>query len=140
VPGFRSGFLALQAVARAYSSRLLEEGVVEEPSAKCPVCGVRSETMVRRGGDYFMVCHFCSYEWRVSRGRIMCPYCGALNPISIGIYSDKKRRLGLAHCQECGGTWRCILDETIRAPRQLLPLIALGAEVYRRLLEERPGP
>ncbi|MEB3859658.1 MAG: formate dehydrogenase accessory protein FdhE [Desulfurococcales archaeon] len=139
VPGFRSVFLALQAVARAYALLLLKEGPVEEPSSKCPACGIRSETMVKRGDDYHMVCHFCSYEWVASRGRMMCPYCGTTDPIAIGLYSDKKRRLGLAHCQECGSTWRCVLDETIKAPRQLLPLIALGAEVYRRFLEDRPS-
>ncbi|MCE4613335.1 MAG: formate dehydrogenase accessory protein FdhE [Desulfurococcales archaeon] len=140
LPGFRSGFLALQAVARAYAEAVLKEGIAEEPSAKCPLCGVKSETMARKGSDYVMVCHFCYYEWIVSRDSMMCPYCGAMDPIAIGIYTDKKRRLGLAHCQNCGSTWRCILDEGIRAPRQLLPLIAFGAEIYRRFLEEASGP
>lgn len=137
--GFRSGFLALQAVARAYADAALGEGLAEEPSSRCQLCGAKSETMVKRGEDYVMICHFCYYEWVVSRGRMMCPYCGTADPIAIGIYTDKRRRLGLAHCQNCGSTWRYVMDEGIKAPRQLLPLIAFGAEVYRRFLEEGPS-
>lgn len=133
-PGVRPMLLALQAVARAYADKLLERGVGYEPSARCPVCGLESRTMVKRGRFYNMICHFCGYEWRVS-DKIVCPYCGSRDPVSIGVFSDKARRVALARCQDCGSTWRIIMDEAITAPRILLPLIALKAEAYRSVLE-----
>jgi len=133
-PGARSTLLAVQAVARAYANKLLENGVGYEPSARCPVCGLESKTMVKRGRFYNMVCHFCGYEWRVS-DRIVCPFCGSRDPVSIGVFSDRARRVALARCQDCGSTWRVIMDESINAPRILLPLIALRAEAFRTVLE-----
>ncbi|MCE4599478.1 MAG: formate dehydrogenase accessory protein FdhE [Desulfurococcales archaeon] len=134
-PGAHATLIVLQGIARFYADSVLErEGLGHEPSAKCPLCGAMSETMVKKGDAYTMVCHFCAYQWVVSRRSLMCPYCGSTHPISIGIYSDKKKRIALARCQDCGATWRLILDESIRPPRVLLPLIALGAEAYRPFL------
>ncbi len=130
-PG-RIGLLALQAVARAYADKLLEEqGPGYEPSQYCPVCGTPSQTMVKEERSFYMVCHFCTYKWLVSQRGLLCPYCGNTNPVSIGLFSDRKRRVALALCQECGTLWNIIVDESIKAPRVLLPLIALNAQAYR---------
>ncbi|MCE4602493.1 MAG: formate dehydrogenase accessory protein FdhE [Desulfurococcales archaeon] len=128
--GARAMLLAIQAVARSYADKLLERGVGYEPSARCPVCGLESRTMVRRGRWFNMICHFCGYEWRVSN-RMVCPYCGESNPVAVGVYGDKARRVMLAKCHTCNSTWRVVMDETIRAPRILLPLIALKAEQFQ---------
>ena len=136
-PGVRSTLIALQAVARAYSEGVQSErGLGHQVTGVCSLCGAKSETMVRRGGDYLMVCHFCSYMWVNSRDTIICPYCGNDDPLSIGVYSDRSRRVALARCQECESVWRVILDDSIRAPPIILPLIALGAEAFRRALPE----
>ncbi len=129
-PGARAMLLAIQAVARAYADMLLEKGVGYEPSARCPVCGLESRTMVKRGKWFNMVCHFCGYEWRVS-DKMVCPYCGESNPVAVGAYGDRARRVMLAKCHTCNSTWRVIMDETIKAPRILLPLIALKAEQFK---------
>jgi len=127
-PGAKAALITVQAVARAVA-RLREP--VSLLSARCPVCGAESKTMVVRDALY-MVCHFCGYQWIVSRGEVVCPYCGSNDPISIGVFTDKKRRIGLFTCQECGSTWRAVMDRSIKAPATLLPLIAMGAELFRR--------
>jgi len=134
--GSRSALLVFQAVARAYASHYeRKNGTVEEVTAYCPLCGSESRTMVRVGEEYLMVCHLCGYAWRVSRKTLVCPFCGNSNPFSIGIFMDKDGRLGLAYCQECGSSWRVVLDERVAsAPRILLPLLALAAERLRGAL------
>ncbi|MCE4603615.1 MAG: formate dehydrogenase accessory protein FdhE [Aeropyrum sp.] len=130
--------VVLQAVLRAYSESLEERGIVWSGITHlCPVCGVPSETMVkRRGAEYYMVCHMCFYQWRIARGVPVCPRCGATSPLDVGIITDKSRRIGLAHCQRCGYVWRAILDEHMKIPPTAAPLIALGAERFRPALEE----
>ncbi|ESQ26142.1 MAG: Protein involved in formate dehydrogenase formation [uncultured Acidilobus sp. OSP8] len=134
--GSRSALLVFQAVARAYASHYeRKNGTVEEVTAYCPLCGSESRTMVRVGEEYLLVCHLCGYAWRVSRKTLACPFCGNSNPFSIGIFMDKDGRLGLAYCQECGSSWRVVLDERVAsAPRILLPLLALAAERLRGAL------
>jgi len=127
-PGARAALIVVQAVARLVAEHREPVNLL---SAMCPVCGAESRTMVSRDALY-MVCHFCGYQWIVSRGEVVCPYCGSNDPISIGVFTDKRRRIGLFTCQECGSTWRGILDRSIRAPPILLPLIAYGAEIFRR--------
>ena len=129
----RAVLLAAQAAARAYATAFEESrGMIYEPSAYCPLCGAQSRTMVKDGEDHYMICHFCYYAWRVP-SQPYCPYCGTSHPLSVGLYTGRLRRLALAECQDCGSTWRLILDKSIveRAPRQLLPLIALSAERLR---------
>lgn len=129
--------VVVQAVARCVAEkRLEEEGVRDAQTPFCPVCGAESKTIVVRDTGYHMVCPFCGYEWRVSRDKVICPYCGNSNPISIGVFTDKARRIGLMVCQECGATWRTIMDRNIKAPRILLPIISLGAEAFRKFLHE----
>lgn len=137
-PGFRSVFIAIQAVARAKA--LLYEGAhgkVESPEPVCPVCGAVSKTMVKLGPEeYGMVCPFCGYIWTVSRTGFVCPFCGNRDKLSLGVFTGKKaKRLGLAWCQACGATWYVILDRSIKVPRLLLPVLARGAEIYRGALE-----
>ncbi len=135
-PGGRAILLALQAAARSYAEAVLErEGPASRVSNICPLCGAASETMYRRRGSHYMVCHFCGYTWRVSGEVPACPRCSATPPLDVGIVSDKSRRLGLARCGRCGYTWRIILDEHVRAPLIALPLIALGAERFRGAVE-----
>ncbi|MGC9071396.1 MAG: formate dehydrogenase accessory protein FdhE [Acidilobus sp.] len=137
--GARAALLAFQAVARAYAGAYERaNGIAESMSAYCPLCGSESRTMVRVDQDFVMVCHMCGYAWRVSRGSLKCPFCGNSNPFTIGIFTDKDRRLGLAYCQECGSAWRVIFDENMAsAPRVLLPLLALAAERLRSALPGR---
>jgi len=137
-PGVKAMLLVMQAVARAVAeSRLEEEGPGSELGVTCPVCGAASETMYKRKGAYYMVCHFCGYTWRVRGSELLvCPSCGATAPIDVGVVADKHRRLGLAACQRCGYTWRVIMDEHLKAPLIVLPLIAMGAERFRPALEE----
>ncbi len=132
-PGAKAAFIVVQAVARYLASKTPARDMV---SSRCPVCGAESKTMTVEGDGYYMVCPFCGYAWRVSKDRVVCPFCGSDNPVSIGVYMDRKRRIGLFVCQECGSTWRGILDRSIRAPRILLPLISLGAEAFRAFLRE----
>ncbi len=137
-PGSRAALIVVQAVSRFVAEkRLSAEGPVEAVTPRCPVCGAESRTMVVERDGYYMICPFCTYKWRVSRtGRMVCPFCGSADPIAIGVFTDRKRRLGLFVCQECGATWRGILDRSIRAPRILLPVISLGAEAFRGFVEE----
>lgn len=139
-PGGRAILLALQAVARSYAEEKIKGGVEGRLTNLCPLCGAASETMYRRKGGYYMVCHFCSYTWRVSEAIPRCPRCGGEPPIDVGIVSDKQRRLGLAKCTRCGYTWRIILDEHVKAPLIALPLIALGAERLRETLKNKKTP
>ncbi|MCS7107066.1 MAG: formate dehydrogenase accessory protein FdhE [Acidilobaceae archaeon] len=132
--GFRSALLALQAVARAFAEG--KEAVAEQ-SAFCPLCGARSETIYRRGNKYYMVCHFCTYTWIQSTERPSCPYCGNYSEFSIGMFSDKQKRVALMKCWECGSSWRVILDESIRAPAVAIPLIGMAAEKFRRAAEDQ---
>ncbi len=140
-PGARAVLLVLQAVARAVAESVLErEGPGSELSIYCPVCGAASETMYKRKGAYYMVCHFCGYTWQVTGGDLLvCPSCGATAPIDVGVVADKHKRLGMAACQRCGFRWRVIMDEHLRAPLIVLPLIAMGAERYRPALDEALG-
>lgn len=135
-PGFRAGFLTIQAVARAFAE---EAESVESSDASCPICGSRSETMWKREGDYYMVCHFCGYTWLQSRKRPSCPYCGNKVEISLFIVTDKQRRVALLKCEECKSTWRAVIDETIRAPPILVPLIAMAAEKFRPVVKQVSG-
>lgn len=130
----RVAFAVVQGAARAYA-RAYEEAVgrVEKLTAECPVCGGVTDLVVRRDDGYYAVCPFCYYEWRIGSD-LACPYCGSRDRIGIGIFMDRSRRVGLAHCQTCGTSWKVILDPSIRAPRSILPLIALAAEKYRSLI------
>ena len=123
--------IIVQSLARCIAHHRLVRGVEDRLSPYCPVCGAESRTMVVRQDGYHMVCPFCGYEWRISRSMPRCPWCGNDNPISIGVFTNKQRRIGLMVCQECGNTWRAILDRSIKAPNILLPLISLGAERFR---------
>ncbi len=133
--GSEALLLALQSAARSYSEALSEAGFrVSSVSDKCPVCGAASETMVRRGDGHYMVCHFCSFMWKVSGEAIACPKCGATAPLDVGVFSDKARRIGLVKCWRCGFSWRAVLDVNLKAPPIAYPLIALGAERFREAL------
>ena len=136
VRGARVVLIVLQAIARAYAEKILERGIRVEPSALCPLCGALSETMYKEGGAYYMVCHFCSYTWLVSEGKPICPYCGNQDELSIAVISDKQMRIVLMKCWNCDSTWRTIMDETIKTPLILKPLIAMAAERLRPALEE----
>lgn len=140
-PGAKAALLVVQAVARAVAESLLERvGPGSELSIYCPVCGAASETMYKKRGSYYMVCHFCSYTWRVTGGELLvCPSCGATAPIDVGVVADKHKRVGMAACQRCQFRWRVIMDEHLRAPLIVLPLIAMGAERYRPALDEALG-
>jgi Zn ribbon nucleic-acid-binding protein len=130
----RVAFVVMQGVARTYADLLLErEGVPERLGTRCPVCGAESDILVAEpGGGYSMLCPFCFYKWRLPGGGLRCPRCGSADKFSLGIYTDRNdKRVALLHCQECGFTGRLILDRTIRAPRSVLPLIALGADRFR---------
>jgi len=136
VRGARVVLIVLQAIARAYAEEMLKKGVRVESSAYCPICGAVSETMFKEGGMYYMVCHFCSYKWLVSADKPICPYCGNSDELSIGVLGDKQMRVALVKCWKCGATWRAIMDETIKTPLILKPLIAMAAEKFRKVLEE----
>jgi len=132
IRGARSSLIALQAVSRFFADKYLgTKGEIKRESAFCPICGSESKTMVKEGNRYKMVCHFCGYKWTVSEGIIVCPYCGNKDSFSLGLFTDKERRVGLVYCQNCGTSWRIVLDETIKAPTITLPLIAIGAEKFR---------
>ncbi|MCE4600722.1 MAG: formate dehydrogenase accessory protein FdhE [Desulfurococcales archaeon] len=126
--------IIIQSLARCIAEQRLAMEIEEKLTPYCPVCGAESHTMVVREKGYHMVCPFCGYEWRISKDRPRCPWCGNDNPISIGVFTNRQRRIGLMVCQECGSTWRAILDRRIRAPNILLPLISLGAEAFRTFM------
>ncbi len=130
----RLAFILIQGAARAYA-RAYEEayGRAEALTAECPLCGGSSDVMVKREDGYYMVCPFCFYEWRTG-AEVACPYCGSTDRLAIGMFMDRARRVALAHCQDCGSSWKVVLDPSIRAPRVLLPLIALAAEKYKALI------
>lgn len=136
VKGAKIALIVLQAIARAYAEEALKRGVTIETSALCPLCGALSETMIKEEGRYTMVCHFCSYKWVVSEGKPICPYCGNQDELSIAVISDKQMRVALMKCWKCDSTWRAIMDETIRTPLILKPLIAMAAEKFKPALEE----
>ncbi|GAB6147661.1 hypothetical protein [Stetteria hydrogenophila] len=135
----RVAFVATQGALRAYARAYEEEhGVERRGSAVCPVCGGVSDLMVRKGDGYRMVCPYCFYEWLVGE-EAFCPYCGNRDRRFIGVFTDAQGRVGLAYCQACGSAWRVILDPSIKAPRSLLPLIALRAERFRAYLPSGQG-
>ena len=137
-PGAAALLLMLQAVARAYAESYEElYGKGAKGGSDCPICKARSDIMYReQDGSYYMLCPFCFYVWKVSDEKLVCPHCGSRDEVGLGIYSDKAMRVGLLHCQDCGGTTKVILDKAIRAPRPVLPLIALSAEKFRPFLSE----
>ena len=126
--------LAIQAVARAYAEEYeRKNGVVEWEGDRCPLCGTESDAMVVEGDRYYMICPLCGYKWLQSEGSLRCPRCG--EEVKLGVYSDKSGLLGLAKCQGCGHTWHIVLGD-IDAPRIVIPLIAMGAERFRRALPD----
>ena len=134
----RIAFIVIQAVARLKAMHSEQKGLSEKAriTPYCPVCGAESGTMVRYKGAFYMVCPFCGFMWRVS-DTFICPYCGNTDKLRLGVMTGKRsKRLGIAWCQECGRTWRVILDERVvlSVPRLLLPVIAYGAEIYREAL------
>lgn len=133
--GAKASLIALQAVSRLYAEKYKEKnGEILNVSPYCPICGSESKTMIKADNDYKMVCHFCGYIWKVSEKKIVCPYCGNSEEFSLGVFSDKEGRVGLVYCQNCKSSWRIILDESIKAPSILLPLIALGGEKFKGAL------
>ncbi len=134
--GSKGALLAFQAIARSYAEKFAEaRGSIQEVTAFCPLCGSESRTMVKRGNSFFMVCHLCGYAWKVSEGSAVCPFCGNDNKFKIGTFMDKEMRYGLMYCQECGSSWRVILDENMAAaPNIIIPLLAMGAERFRSAL------
>lgn len=139
VDPYRSGgvLLVVQGILRGLSEELKRKGYMWSGiSHRCPVCGVESETMVRRDEGFYMVCHMCFYTWLVSRGIPVCPRCGATVPLEVGIFTDKSRRIGLGFCSRCGYTWRVLLDQFMSVPDHAAPLIALGAERFRPAMEK----
>ncbi|BBE42538.1 formate dehydrogenase accessory protein FdhE [Conexivisphaera calida] len=127
--------LAIQAVARAYAEKYeRRNGVSSVKDNTCPLCGTESDTMIVEGREYYMICPMCGHKWRVSEGSPVCPRCG--EDRKLGVYSDRGGMLGLATCQSCGYSWHMILGK-IDAPRIMLPLIAMGAERFRRALPDR---
>jgi len=134
IKGINSAFIVIQSVARCLANTMLNHNKIDDLTPYCPVCGAESKTMVLMDDGYNMVCPFCHYVWRISKNTLRCPYCGNSNPVSLGVFSDRTRRIGLVVCQECGSTWRIIMDRNIKAPRSLLPLISLGAEAYKRFV------
>ncbi len=131
----RPAFLALQALARVYAEEYeAVRGPGSSDNASCPLCGSISDVAAHDGRSYYMVCTLCFYKWSLGR-EVSCPYCRSRDPLAIGLFMDQQRRVALAHCQECGSSWKIILDPGLarRAPRLVLPLIALAAEKYRGL-------
>ncbi len=140
-PHARAAFIAMQALARAYADKLLEvEGPREMLGTKCPVCGVESDIIrAEADGGYSMVCPFCFYTWRIPGRGLRCPRCGSSDPFALGVYTGRAdKRVALLYCQDCGFTGRLILDRSIRAPRSVHPLIAMGADRFRAYVED-PG-
>ncbi len=132
--GAQAALLAIQAFARAYAEKYeSKNGAVEWRGGSCPLCGTESRAMIRENGDYYMVCPLCGYKWLVSKGRPTCPRCGEEE--RLGVYTDRRGVVGLAACQGCGHTWYIVMDE-LEVPRMLIPLIATGAERFRRALPE----
>ncbi|AFZ71031.1 uncharacterized protein involved in formate dehydrogenase formation [Caldisphaera lagunensis DSM 15908] len=133
--GAKTSLIVLQALSRLYAEKFEEKnGNISNQSPYCPVCGSESKTMIKTNNEYKMVCHFCGYTWKVSDKKIVCPYCGNDEEFSLGIFSDKEGRIGLVFCQKCKSSWRIILDESIKAPSIVLPLIALGGEKFKGAL------
>lgn len=139
-PSAQAMFLTLQAIARAYSSALLEvDGVKTILTHVCPVCGVESDIMAYEGGGrYVMVCPFCYYKWRLPGEGLVCPRCGSRDRFALGLYMDRRdSRIALLHCQNCGYTVKLIRDPEVTrsSPGSVLPLIAMGAVRFKRLIE-----
>ncbi|WP_131160048.1 formate dehydrogenase accessory protein FdhE [Aeropyrum pernix] len=129
--------LVVQGLLRGLSEELKRQGYSWSGiSHRCPVCGLESETMVRKGDGYYMVCHMCFFTWLVSRGIPVCPRCGSTVPLEVGIFTDKSRRIGLGFCSRCGYSWRILLDQYMSVPDHAAPLIALGAERFRPAMEK----
>ncbi len=127
--------LAIQAIARAYAEKYeYRNGISSGKDNTCPLCGTESDTMIVEGREYCMVCPMCGHKWRISEGSPVCPRCG--EDRKLGVYSDRGGILGLATCQSCGYSWHMILGK-VEAPRIMLPLIAMGAERFRRALPDR---
>ncbi|MDP8003501.1 MAG: formate dehydrogenase accessory protein FdhE [Caldisphaera sp.] len=135
IKGARSSLIVLQAISRFFAEKYEKNnGQIINESPYCPVCGSESKTMIKDGNRYKMICHFCGYTWIVSNNGLVCPFCGNREEFSLGFFSDREERIGLMYCQRCGSDWRIILDESIKAPSILLPLIALGGEKFRGAL------
>ncbi len=139
-------FIVIQAIARLKAEHEeIQHGIINLVTDRCQVCGATTRTMTQESTGYYMICPFCGYKWRVSKGVLTCPFCGNKDPLSLGVFTGKKdRRLGLAWCQSCDNTWRIILDERIvkTVPRLFLPVISFGAEIYRGSIEphrEKPN-
>ncbi len=132
-PGSRSALLAFQALARSYAEKYEEvNGFASSEGPYCPLCGSESNVMVQIGDEFRMVCSLCGYEWVISRSTIRCPYCGNSNALKIGLLMDRERRYGLAFCQECGSSWKIIVDKALASgPSSLIPLAAMAADKLR---------
>jgi len=131
--------MVLQAIARAYAEAYEQKrGGARVKGSKCPICGTTADILYRgEEGEYYVLCPFCYYSWRLSEDSPVCPHCGSTDKLGLGIYSDRAMRVGLLHCQGCGGTARVVLDRSIRVPRPVIPLIAIGADKFRAVLGDR---
>ena len=127
-----AAFIVYQAVARAYAEAYRDQlGTVDKGDAQCPVCGATSDLAIVRDDGVYMSCPFCYYEWRLGDD-IRCPYCGNEDRLSIGLFMDRQRRVALAHCQQCGSTWKVVLAPDLGSlVRPVLHLVAHGVERFK---------
>lgn len=108
----------------------------------CPICGAYPDTsylrkgedeqeyLVAHGGQRWLHCSMCSYEWRLHR--ICCPYCGNDDPDSLEYFAAKETPHERVYvCLTCRKYITCLdTSELIEVPMSdLIPFELLHLDI-----------
>lgn len=108
----------------------------------CPVCGAYPdasylkkgkedfEYLVAHGGQRWMHCSNCSYEWRLRR--MTCPYCGNEEADSLSyLQAENMAHERIYSCDKCKRYVTCVdISELVDAPpSELLPFTLLHMDL-----------
>jgi FdhE protein len=108
----------------------------------CPICGAYPDTsylkkgdeeqeyLVAHGGQRWLHCSMCSYEWRLHR--ICCPYCGNDDPDSLEYFAAKETPHERVYvCHACKKYITCLdTSELIEVPlSDLIPFELLHLDI-----------
>lgn len=89
---------------KANASCFKEEKITVDNWGKgyCPICGShpRMAEFKGEGGKRYLVCSFCSYEWRIRR--LTCPFCGNNDPNTLRyLFAEQEEYYRVDLCDKC---------------------------------------
>lgn len=104
----------------------------------CPICGSPPFiARLREGGERFLVCSLCSFEWRFPR--LMCPFCGNEDSKNLrSFHTEKKGSVNRVDvCEKCKSYIKTV--DTRGSKEEFIPLIEDMGSLYLDLLAQKEG-